>query len=99
MASVMGFICRPCLSKSPGRSRCRARCASSAKAKSSVRDSARGKSSSSVRLRYHSEVTNSSTIKGLHSSNFQLNVSTFCGIRWVVAVIKTAQVEPPSVQV
>jgi hypothetical protein len=29
--------------------------------------------------------------RGLHSSTFQVNVSKFCGIRWVVTVTKTAQ--------
>jgi hypothetical protein len=32
-------------------------------------------------------------IRGLHSYTFQLNVSTFCWIHWVVAVNKTAQVK------
>ena len=32
--------------------------------------------------------------RGLHSSTFQLSVSTFCGIRWIDKVTKTAQVEP-----
>jgi len=31
--------------------------------------------------------------KGLHSTTFPLDVSTFQGTRWVIAVTKTAQVE------
>jgi hypothetical protein len=34
------------------------------------------------------------TSRDLHSSTCQLNVSTFCGIRWVDLVNKTAQIEP-----
>ena len=30
---------------------------------------------------------------GAHSSTFELNGSTFCGMYWVVSVMKTAQVE------
>jgi hypothetical protein len=29
--------------------------------------------------------------RGLHSSTFQLNVSTFCGIRWVPSVDRGSQ--------
>jgi len=32
-------------------------------------------------------------IRGIHSSTFRLDVSTLCGICWVVSVRKAAQVE------
>ena len=35
-------------------------------------------------------------VRGLHSSTFQINVSTFRGVRCVISVTKTAQVEPKS---
>jgi hypothetical protein len=47
----------------------------------------------------HDPATSSGTApsrQGLTLVYFQLNVSTLCGIRWVVSVKKTAQVEPTS---
>ena len=37
--------------------------------------------------------------RSLQSSSFQLSVSTFSGIRWVMSVTKSAQVEPKTGQV
>jgi len=47
-----------------------------------------------IRLKRREPANVVASTRALHTSTFQLKVSTFCGICWVVILTKTAQVEP-----